>query len=527
MSPFLSGKSRHLLFSCILLLAVASLLLVAGCGKTIIAPSVITPSRSTQSTQPAASKVSVMTRANQAWQAGNTNEAIRLYKLVAVDNRASLADRNTAFERLIVMAIQAGENKAALTLLDQWKGIAPGVEKGSTWQGLQQQASGTGAESAVALYENYSPVCTALVLPTSGNYASQGKKIAAGAQVARAQLASMGVNIDLRIVNSDEPDWLTQLGNLPTQCVAVGGPIFHDNYVQMKNAGITSRRAVFAFRPSLEGNDEGTLAWRFFSTPEDQVQALVDFAKSLDINAYGLLQADDEYGRRMGGLFTRAVTAAGGSVKTAVYNPKDSTEWNSVLKAFTGSSLRGKNPIPTTTFQAAFIPDSWRNMELLAPYIFYQGEDRLVLMGPNLWEQALATRKSVNVANMDLVVFPGVWNTTSLDAPAVALTGALAASDVSAEFWHGVGFDFVRFASLLNLQQMVSSTEVNRHIAKAQGMKWAMAPIVWRGGKASQQLFILHPTSTGYELVNPKEFGKTLADIRARHERRMNRTDIK
>ena len=54
-------------------------------------------------------------------------------------------------------------------------------------------------------------------------------------------------------------------------------------------------------------------------------------------------------------------------------------------------------------------------------------------------------------------------------------------------------------------------------------MEWAMAPISWTNGKASQKLFIFHPTNTGFELVDPVTFMSRLDEIRSRHARRVGK----
>ena len=510
MNPSYRSRSTSLF----VVLLFAGVLILSGCGRTIITSpfSPATPSTSTEN--------AMALQADAAWKAGNISEATRLYTMLANNSMAPVSERSVACERLARMALSRGNNTEALAALNQWKMIAPGVESSSVWLELQQKTGITGTGSSSMTYASS---CVTFVLPTTGDYSPFGNKIIRGAQIAQTELQRAGAQIDLRIINSESPSWLQELQQLPPQCVSVGGPLRHDRYVQMKNAGVTSSRAVFAFTPSLDGADEGAVAWRFFSSPEDQIQAVLGFTASLGINSYGLLSPSDAYGQRMGNMFTSAVRSKGGTVKVASYDPHASATWNDVMKSFIGSYMRGKVPVPSTTFQAAFIPDSWENLELIVPFLFYQGEDRLVLMGTNLWEQGLANKSSVNVANLDLAIFPGAWNASSPNASAAALISALAADNDVPEFWEGTGYDFIKFASLLNLQKPSSPLEINRRISTAQRMEWAMAPISWTNGKASQKLFIFHPTNTGFELVNPAEFKARLDEIRARHARRVGK----
>ena len=44
------------------------------------------------------------------------------------------------------------------------------------------------------------------------------------------------------------------------------------------------------------------------------------------------------------------------------------------------------------------------------------------------------------------------------------------------DFWEGIGYDFVRMASVMNLQTPWTPAQVNRRLASAQNMEWSMAP---------------------------------------------------
>lgn len=367
--------------------------------------------------------------------------------------------------------------------------------------------------------------CTALALPLSGPYAPIGRKVAAGATAAANALSRQGQNMTVTLVDTEAPDWIERINALPPQCATVGGPLRAPAYSAARTSGLTASRAVFAFLPSLENNDEGAVAWRFFSSAEDQIAAMLGFTGRLGIASYGVLMPDDAYGRRMGEAFTRAAQAGGGTVSLTSYAPGSTTDWSKLMGRFVGSYMAGKTPMSSAKFQAAFLPDSWQNMEIMLPYLFYQGEDRLVLMGTALWEQGLAARDRVNMENMDLAVFPGAWNPHASTPACAELRDALTRSGQQGrggpDVWSALGFDFVRFASALNLNGPGwTPSAVNERIAAAQLMDWSMAPIRWGGGKAAQELFVFRPTASGFELVDEKAFKQRLDEIRARYARR-------
>ncbi|MFW6324290.1 MAG: hypothetical protein ACOC0U_04425, partial [Desulfovibrionales bacterium] len=65
----------------------------------------------------------------------------------------------------------------------------------------------------------------ALLLPLSGPYGNVGWKIVKGAELARDRLASFGVDVSIRIINSESSDWIEQLRELPSTYSVVGGPL--------------------------------------------------------------------------------------------------------------------------------------------------------------------------------------------------------------------------------------------------------------------------------------------------------------
>lgn len=383
----------------------------------------------------------------------------------------------------------------------------------------------TPAVSSVPLHGG----CFALTLPMSGAYASIGWKVAKGAAVAQKELAQSGLNAEIKVINTEAADWLDQLAALPAQCVVVGGPMRPDAYAAAKARGLTQQRAFFTFLSRLDDGDEGTVAWRFFSSPEDQVTAVLGFARQTGVNSYGVLYPEDNFGQRMTDLFMQAVQRSGATMgKTAAYPPSDQVAWNRIINGFVGSYMVNKTPVPSTSFQAVFLPDSWQAAEIAIPYLFFHGEDRLLLMGTALWEQGLAGKTGHDVRNYSLAVFPGAWNSATPTAAAARLMNGLTAeggtenaTDIAADVWMGIGYDFVRFASALDLQPGWNASAVNSRLGAVQNLDWSMAPLRWNGGKASQALFLFTPAENGFILADVDQFRERLEQTRTRHANRV------
>lgn len=361
--------------------------------------------------------------------------------------------------------------------------------------------------------------CFVMALPLSGDYAPIGRKVARGAKAAQQEMTRNGLNADLHILDTENPQWLDQLAGLPSQCVVVGGPLRPDAYAAAKARGLTSQRAFFTFFPQLEAQEEGVTAWRFFSSPQDQVEAVLRFARELGLSPYAALYPEEPYGRRMTDLFLQA--AGTDVIKTAAYPPEDPKAWNKITREFVGGRMVNKTPVSSAAFRAVFLPDSWDKDAVLIPYLFFHGEDRLLLMGTALWEQSLSGNVKVDTNNLDLAVFPGAWNNATPTAAAASLIETLAATGEQTDFWVGLGYDFVRFASTLGLTDAWTPQEVNTSLTTAQNMPWSMAPIRWNRGKAEQQLFLFTPTASGFEPANPDVFRERLKAVQESHNRRV------
>ncbi|MEG2172879.1 MAG: hypothetical protein RRY29_06430 [Desulfovibrionaceae bacterium] len=367
------------------------------------------------------------------------------------------------------------------------------------------------APMANAQGASFKPVCLVLALP-EGPYAPITARIKNGASVAQKELATSGVAVEIRQLNTDSPDWLSQLAALPPACTVVGGPLHAPAYTAAK--GVSARHALFTFLPQLGNGEEGTVAWRFFPSPVDQVNALLRFIKQdLGITAYGAFYPGDTYGARMTGMFEQAVRLNGGTVKAVSYPSSDMSAWTQQAGQLLNPRMVNKVPISTATFEAIFLPDSWKNMEMITTSLFYHGDDRQVLMGTTLWEQGLSGQNSLGTFKYELAIFPGAWNPTMVP-PALQNAGGV-------DFWTALGYDFIRFGSAMGISAPASSSEITASAQRAQFMPWAMAPMQWNmQGIASQHLFLFTPTATGFAPLDAAAFKERRAQALTRFDNR-------
>ncbi len=370
----------------------------------------------------------------------------------------------------------------------------------------------------------------ALALPLTGPYGNIGWKIMRGAGVAQWELARTGGDLSVTIINTAADGWEDKLAALPDGVNVVGGPLRKDVFEHIQHAGMLARRNYFTFLSSLGEGEEGREAWRFFSSPRDQVRTMLEFSKNeLGIENYAILHPDEPFGSRMSGLFRETGSSLGVETSgVAAYAPKDSQSWGKTLKALlkVPAPRPGEDDAmpPQPPFQAVFMPDGWQQMQSLIPHFFFFQEDRMVFLGSALWEQGLASSKDIETRYFNLAVFPGSWNPFTPTSAAVNLSKALEESGLGKpDVWVGLGYDFVRFASLLGSpEKRLSPTDMNRRIQTAQQMDWSVAPIQWSAeGLASQKMFLFTPAASGFVPLDPQAFRTKLEEARTRHEERV------
>jgi ABC-type branched-subunit amino acid transport system substrate-binding protein len=339
-----------------------------------------------------------------------------------------------------------------------------------------------------------------LLLPLSGQFAPVSEKITDGASAACDELNAAGTRVSLSVIDTRQAGWVARVDALPADALVVGGPLLREDYAGAKAGGLLSRRAVFAFLPSLEPGDEGRIAWRFFAGPGDQADALLDFTARLGIRGYGIFHPDDNFGRRMAALFEEKAKASGATeVIVQGYNPADRNDWMAATNKLLAANSKGN------VFRAVFLPDTWKNMDFIVPHLFYQNETRQVLLGTSLWEQGLSAGGFVSTQYYSLAVFPGLWNAASPTPAGERLQARLtAAGKAGADFWSALGYDFARLSAGLDMGDLSPQT-VNSAL-RAATPDWSIAPITWNDGIAAQRMHLFTPVAGGFAPVDENAF---------------------
>ncbi len=373
----------------------------------------------------------------------------------------------------------------------------------------------------------------ALALPLTGPYGKVGVKILRGAGLAQWRLAQDGVDIDLRVINTEVKDWDKRLAELPAHYSVVGGPLRINSFKRLyegKAPGerVMDQRAFFSFLSSLGDLQEGTDAWRFFTSHNDEVRSLVSLAvDQLNIKDLAIFYPEERFGRAMAKTFYREATPLGGRIRgMQSYPSRDLKQWGKragkLLKVPADFSENKDVPLEQPDFGAVFVPDGWGQAQTLLPnFFFYEGE-QLVFLGPGLWSRALDRAKGIDEHYYRLAVCPGAWWEESDGGR--NLQNALTEEGLGyADFWVALGYDFTRFVGKFGaLPTKWDADEVNQRIQTAQTIDFSMAPMTWDAqGVASQELYLFSPVRNGKQLVDADKLTGRIARAKARRVKRI------
>ncbi len=337
------------------------------------------------------------------------------------------------------------------------------------------------------------PVTVALVVP-SGKVASIVAAMSAGARLAASQQATAGKPVTVRVIPATGT-WLADLAALPPASV-VGGPFSDTSYDQMKAAGIMDKKVVFAFLPQLDGGDEGTIAWRFYPSLDDQIEAIVHLAADrLGVQGVASFGGTDSFAGTATALLEQKL-ASRNIILQRIAAEGDPLGWGELFKPYVNPVMDEATGTlrPQTPFEALFLPDSWNRVGNVNTALGSNGEERLYLFGTMLWDGYNA-RGVQNASRYALVAYPSGF-VRDLAPASLVSSGA-------ATFWGALGYDFVRFASRLNLSGRPDAAQVNRAARQAALMKFAMAPISYDGaGRASMKMYMVQPGEAGAKLAD-------------------------
>ena len=246
------------------------------------------------------------------------------------------------------------------------------------------------------------------LLPLSGPYQVYGERALRGIQLALSRYGVMKnseIKLLIQDTGSDPSKAAAGLQKLVEQKAAVViGPL-----VTAEPAAAEAQKCgmpIIVLTQKENISEIGDYVFRNFLTPRMQVEQAVDYAiRTLGLKRFAILHPDEKYGKIFMGLFGDAVVARGGSVCCVESYAPNQTDFADVIKKIAGTyrrmpqELKPIDPLqtggmtgdgsnvekPTVDFDALFIPDAPKNVELILPQLAYHDVEGMYLIGTNLW----------------------------------------------------------------------------------------------------------------------------------------------
>lgn len=265
-------------------------------------------------------------------------------------------------------------------LADTWGNMAKEIEKG-----LQVDLTAIGC-----------------VLPLSGRFQVYGERLLRGLEMA-VQDAKMLYprNRDIQLIVKDSASdaefavkAIRELA-LENNVAAIIGPL---SQVAAEPAAEEAQKLmvpIITLTQRESVTEIGNYVFRNFLSNEQQTRALAEYAVlGLGFRRFAILYPNDNYGKKLVNLFANEVSRLEAEVqRMEAYDPSQ-TDFAAQIKKLLGDRYpnpgdrNNLEPYSTIGFEAIFIPDSYRQVGLIAPQLAYHDVSGVRLLGTNLWNSS-------------------------------------------------------------------------------------------------------------------------------------------
>lgn len=135
--------------------------------------------------------------------------------------------------------------------------------------------------------------------------------------------------------------------------------------------------------------------FQHFLTPSQQVRAIVSYAvNNMNSAIFSALYPADEYGEEMMKIFREEVARVGGRLEKMVPYGVNKTDFTEEINKLTGNQIYLARKTTKKTepkkkisldFEALFIPDSYRRVQMISSQLAFYDVRDVKLMGTSLW----------------------------------------------------------------------------------------------------------------------------------------------
>jgi ABC-type branched-subunit amino acid transport system substrate-binding protein len=228
-----------------------------------------------------------------------------------------------------------------------------------------------------------------VLLPLSGQYASFGKMVRRGMELALDSFRREGKGggrFLFRDTAADPAQTVAAVRELSQQerVTALLGPLSgaaaEAGARQAQQEGVP----LLALSPRKGIPEIGSFVFRTSLTGEAQVDTLLSYAVTRrGLTRFAVLYPADAMGREFAELFTRKAAELGGRVVVSSSYRADATDFREpILRLLGGNDPAVQKPVP---FEALFIPDYGERVGLLVSQLPYYDVEGVQLLGINSW----------------------------------------------------------------------------------------------------------------------------------------------
>ncbi len=238
-----------------------------------------------------------------------------------------------------------------------------------------------------------------LILPLKGRYAPYGEAALKGVLLAAGVFGpavERPVDIIVRDVGESPAEGAGAVMELAGKEKVAGivGPLRNATAYQSAARAEASGISLITLSRKEDISGAGAYVFRNSLAPSEQASAVAEYAVNVLGNIkFAVLYPENLSGRIMAKAFMNTVTVLGGEV-TAVSSYRQGTkDFGKILKELfkieTDEVREGRRTIkeyfPSAEVEALYIPDSYRTVSLITPYIKYYNIDDLQLLGSSGW----------------------------------------------------------------------------------------------------------------------------------------------
>lgn len=297
-----------------------------------------------------------------------------------------------------------------------------------------------------------------LILPLTGRYASYGEAALKGALLAADVFGSGGgakggIDVLVRDVGESPAEGSKAVTELSGEKRVAGivGPLL--NATAYQSAARAEARGIPLI--TLSQKEDVTGAGRFIFrnslAPAEQAKAVAEYAVNvLGKTQFAVLYPDNHAGKVMAEAFMETVTSMGREITALMSYADDTKDFGEIMRSLfmieTDEVQEGRRTIseyfPAAAVDALYMPDGYRTVSLVLPYIKYYNIDDVQLLGSSGWNSRHLVKLSGRAVEGAVFVDGFFHNSRRDSSAAFALrfkdTYGMDAGEVEAEAYDAV-----------------------------------------------------------------------------------------